>query len=77
MPTLTKDGVTAVRLDPAFDYPATVESLRGKILHTDERGKIDLLDESAFEAERNALFTGYDARRLHDATISAVTYCVT
>jgi CHAT domain-containing protein/tetratricopeptide (TPR) repeat protein len=53
---LTKDGVTAVRLDPAFDYPAIVESLRGKIFHTDEKGKIDLLDKSAFEAERNALY---------------------
>jgi CHAT domain-containing protein/tetratricopeptide (TPR) repeat protein len=53
---LTKDGVTAVRLDPAFDYPGTVNALRGKIFHTNEKGKIDLLGESAFEAERNALY---------------------
>jgi CHAT domain-containing protein len=33
-----------------------VESLRDKIFHKNEQGELDLLDESAFEAERNALY---------------------
>jgi tetratricopeptide (TPR) repeat protein/CHAT domain-containing protein len=61
---LTKDGVKAERLAPAkgeenpsgFDYPGMVESLRSKIFHLNEEKQIELLPESAFEAERNALY---------------------
>jgi hypothetical protein len=53
---VTKDGVTPVRLDPAFDYSGTVRALRDKVFRADERGRVRLLDESAFEAERDALY---------------------
>jgi CHAT domain-containing protein len=61
---LTKDGVRAVRLPPAysrtnpegFDYSGMVEALRSKVFHQDQYGNIVLLDESAFETERNALY---------------------
>jgi CHAT domain-containing protein len=33
-----------------------VESLRDKIFHINEKGELELPDESAFEAERNALY---------------------
>jgi CHAT domain-containing protein len=55
---LTKDGVTAVRLDHDFDYAGTVNALRGKIIPpTDAWGRYSKPNpESIFEAERNALY---------------------
>jgi CHAT domain-containing protein len=53
---LTKDTVDIVALDRDFDYAANVRALRGKIFNN-PRGKLVLLPESAFEDERNALYS--------------------
>jgi CHAT domain-containing protein len=61
---LTGDGVKVVQLPAAcseentsgFDYPAMTEALRSKVFHKNEKGRVEPLPESAFEAERNALY---------------------
>ena len=52
---ITKDGITAVRLDPEFDYAGNVEALRLKLFRIENRNIIPN-DESVFEVERNALY---------------------
>ena len=53
---ITKEGITAVRLDPEFNYAGNVEALRSKLFIRDSRGRIVPGEESTFEAERNALY---------------------
>jgi len=51
---ITKNGITPVRLEPGFDYAATIKALREKIFIKNEEDELN--DESVFEAERNALY---------------------
>ena len=53
---ITKDGLTPVLLKNDFDYSGMTENLRSKIFHLDEEKKLSLLEESAFETERNDLY---------------------
>ncbi|GBU28616.1 hypothetical protein R84B8_02176 [Treponema sp. R8-4-B8] len=53
---ITKDGLTPVTLDHDFDYSGTVKALIEKIYHRNALGRIQLLPENEFEAERNALY---------------------
>jgi tetratricopeptide (TPR) repeat protein/CHAT domain-containing protein len=52
---ITSEGITAVRLDPEFDYASTINELRRKIFSLRLNGQ-PLFNEDAFETERNNLY---------------------
>jgi len=54
---LTKDGLTAVRLEPGFDYAKSINELRRKITSLNSFDGTPIFTEAEFETERNALYS--------------------
>jgi len=52
---ITKNGITAVKLEPGFDYAKMINELRRKIT-TLRRDGAPIFTEAEFEPERNALY---------------------